>query len=394
MGRIKKLVPIMCSTLGRDDVYLAEHLLSRPDSWADPLPVAKAEQWLARWLGLEEAFGFMGGRAALFSIAKALGIGRGDEVIVPGLTCQVVTNAFEYNGAVCVHADIEEQTLNMDVARMGEKIGPRTRAVLLQHTFGVPARDTRAIVDLAAEHGLTVIEDVAHGLGGSLGGKKLGTFGDVSFFSTERTKIINTIHGGFAATSDPEIRKGLSQVKENAGFPPEQKIREILNTLLFCYHTKVSPDRVETFDWATRHFGQTLIPQMTDLEFEGRFEPMYGWRMPGPVGALAMNQLQKFESFIPGRRAAAAKWTAWAEQKGYGTVHPDPDAQCAWIRYPVLVPRAMKKDTTWIEDELGMEPGVWFTTPRHPRQDPIPGIPIGWKIAGTVVNLPTGLWVK
>lgn len=393
MALLKKLTPIMCNTLGPDDVRAAEALLENPGSWEDPAPVRDAETWLARWLGLEQAFGFMGGRAALHAIAKALNLSRGDEVIIPGLTCQVVVNAFEYTGAACVYADIEDDTFNMDVAHFAGKISPRTRAVLLQHTFGVPARDTLAIVALARERGITIIEDVAHGLGGRLAGRKLGTFGDVSFFSTERTKMVNTIHGGFAATSDTEILEGLARVREQSPYPPAEKIRDILNTLMFCYYTKVHPDRVNRFDWAVKTYGQSLIPQMTDLEFKGVFEPMYGCRMPGPMGTLALNQLKKFESFIPLRQEAARKWELWARGRGYGTARPDPEAYCTWLRFPVIVPRALKADTAWIENELGMEPGVWFQTPCHPKEKEIPGIPTGWKIARTVINLPTGLWV-
>lgn len=394
MARGKKLTPIMCNTLGPDDVRIAEALMASPDAWGDPAPVRDAEDWLAEWLGLDRAFGFMGGRAALYAIARALNLSKGDEVIVPGLTCQVVVNAFEYNGATCVHADIEEETFNMDYRQLAAKLTPRTRAVLLQHTFGVPARDTLAIVALARKRNITIIEDVAHGLGGRLGGRKLGTFGDVSFFSTERTKMINTIHGGFAATSDPAIREGLTGVQNQSPFPPAEKIRDILNTLLFCYYTQVHRDRINRFDWAVKTYGHSLIPQMTDLEFKGIFEPMYGCRMPGPIGTLALNQLQKFEPFIPLRQAAARKWEAWAGGRGYGTSRPGPDAYCTWLRFPVIVPEPLKADTAWIENELGMEPGVWFQSPCHPQERVIPGIPTGWKIARTVINLPTGLWVE
>lgn len=394
MPRIKRLIPIMCNTLGEDDVNLAEDLLKNSGAWKDHGPVKRAETWLAGWLGLDRTFGFMGGRAALYAIARAIGLSRGDEVIIPGLTCQVVVNAFEYTGATCVHADIEGDTFNMDARRLAEKIHPGTKAILLQHTFGVPARDTLAIVETAKKNKITIIEDVAHGLGGRLAGKKLGTFGDVSFFSTERTKMINTIHGGFAASSDPFIRRGLARIQEQAPFPSEGKIREILNTLLFCYYTKVHPERTERREWAVKTYGQGLIPQMTDLELKGIFEPMYACRMPGPIGRLALNQMEKFEPFVAQRQAAAQQWETWARSKGYGTARPGRDAHCTWLRFPMLVPEPLKADTTWIEDELGMEPGVWFQTPCHPNPRQINDIPIGWKTARTVVNLPTGLWVK
>lgn len=394
MTRPRNITPIMCNTLQKDDAGMAADLLENRGKWLDSAPVAAAEQWLADWLGLKKAFGFMGGRAALYSIIKALGISTGDEVILPGLTCQVVVNAVEYNGGVCVHADIERDTFNMDVAQFARKITPRTKAVLLQHTFGIPARDTLAIVALAKEKGITIIEDTAHGLGGRLNGRKLGTFGDVSFFSSERTKMINTIHGGFAASSDEKILGCLGQVHGKAEMPDMVTIRRILHTLLFCYYTKVHEDRERLFDMARKKYGLALIPQMTDLEHTGRFEPLYALKMPGAIGALALNQLEKFESFIPLRQDAAGKWRNWSLEQGYKVARPIKNSDCTWLRYPVIVPEHRKQDTSWIEKELGMEPGVWFQTPCHPNTRDIPDIPVGWDVAKTVINLPTGLWVR
>lgn len=389
-----KLTPIMCSTLEQDDADMAKQLLDNQNEWLDNAPVLAAEQWLADWLDLKKAFGFMGGRAALYCIIKALGISRGDEVILPGFTCQVVVNAVEYNGATCVHADVEPDTFNLDVEQFRRKITPLTRAVLLQHTFGVPARDTLAIVKLAKQKGITIIEDVAHGLGGRLNGQKLGTFGDVAFFSSERTKMINTIHGGFVASSNEAILRSVKQVYTNAGTPDMGKIDEILNTLLHCYYTKVHKDRMQLWEQAQKKYGPVLIPQMTDFEHTGQFEPMYARKMPGAIGKLALNQLEKFETLIPLRQEAAEKWKKWALQQGYQVARPIKNSHCTWLRYPVVVPEHMKEDTSWIEQELGMEPGVWFQTPCHPNFRQIPDVPVGWRLAKTVINLPTGLWVR
>lgn len=390
----RKITPIMCSTLEEDDVKIALDLLENKDTWLDTAGVHQSEQWLARWLGVKKAFGFMGGRAALYNIARALNISKGDEVILPGLTCQVVVNAFEYNGATCVHADIERDTFNMDVNRFAEKITNRTKAVLLQHTFGVPARDTLAIVSLARKHGITIIEDTAHALGGKLDGQKLGTFGDVSFFSSERTKMINTIHGGFAASSNVDILKNLENIYREVQPPGMDKIKKILHTLVYCYYTKVGPDRLQCPDTVRQTYGQNLIPQMTDQEFAGEFEPLYACKMPGAIGVLALNQLKKFETFIPLRQKAAQMWRKWSLAKGYQVASPIDTSYCTWLRYPVIVPEHQKKDTAWIENDLGMEAGVWFQTPCHPNPRNIPDIPIGWEVSKTIINLPTGLWVR
>jgi perosamine synthetase len=383
----------MCNTIQTDDVQIALDLLENENSWYEQRPVLQAENWLSDWLGVKKAFGFMGGRAALYCIAKALCITKGDEVILPGLTCQVVANAFEYNGANCVYADIERETFSMDVDRFSEKITSRTRAVLLQHTFGIPARDTLAIVALARKHGITVIEDTAHGLGGTLNGQRLGTFGDVSFFSSERTKMINTIHGGFAASSDYRILESLEKLHENAAVPERDTIKRIFKTLLYCYYTKIHENRMNLLDFAEKSYGHDLVPQMTEHEHNGEFEPMYALKMPGAIGALALNQLKKFETFIPQRQRTAEHWRRWALSRGFQVAQPTENSSCTWLRYPVIVPESKKQNTSWIAEELAMEAGVWFQTPCHPSLKDIPDIPIGWDVSRKVINLPTGLWV-
>lgn len=394
MTRSQKITPIMCNTIQEDDVRLALNLLEQDEKWFDPGGVASSEKWFAAWLGVKKTFGFMGGRASLYAIVKALKIGKGDEIILPGLTCQVVVNAFEYNEVTCVFADIERDTFNLDAKRFAEKITPKTKAVLFQHTFGIPARDTHDIIALAREHGLIVIEDTAHGLGGTLDGQKLGTFGDVSFFSSERTKIINTIHGGFVASSDQEILKNIEKIYHNSALPDKNTVRSILHTLLYCYYTKVHTNRDNLIKFAKEKYGHNLIHQMTEPEFKGEFEPMYSYRMPGAIGELALNQLAKFESFLPERQRAADVWRKWALEQGYQVPQPTANSVCAWIRYPVIVPEDKKQDTSWIADELDMEAGVWFQTPCHPAVRDIPDIPVGWEISRKIINLPTGLWVK
>ena len=153
-------------------------------------------------------------------------------------------------------------------------------------------------------------------------------------------------------------------------------------------------DRERLFDMARKKYGPALIPQMTDLEHTGRFEPLYALKMPGAIGALALNQLEKFESFIPLRQDAAGKWRNWSLEQGYKVARPIKNSDCTWLRYPVIVPEHRKQDTSWIEKELGMEAGVWFQTPCHPNTRDIPDIPVGWDVAKTVINLPTGLWVR
>ena len=111
-----------------------------------------------------QAFAFWKGRVALYAILESLGIGPGDEVIMPGFTCVVVPNAVLYRGAIPIYVDIEETSFTMDVRDIEQKITSRTRAIIVQHTYGIPA-EMDAIMAVAAQAGVAVIEDCAHALG-------------------------------------------------------------------------------------------------------------------------------------------------------------------------------------------------------------------------------------
>src|SRR5207302_3872730 len=127
---------------------------------------------------------FAASRMALYAILEALGVGAGDEVIVPAFTCVVVPNAVRYRRATPVFVDIDRASWNIDPLAVERAITPRTRAVLVQHTFGVPA-DLRAVARVTAARGIAIIEDCAHLIGVSTEDGQLGTMGDAAFFSFE-----------------------------------------------------------------------------------------------------------------------------------------------------------------------------------------------------------------
>ena len=178
--------------------------------WTDWTP--RYEEATRDRLGLPYAVAFGSGRMALYAILEALGIGPGDEVILPAFTCVVVPNAVLYRGAWPVYVDIRKNDFNIDTQKIEKAVTPRTKAILAQHTFG-QACDIEGILEIARKHNLRVIEDCAHALGASLNGKKLGTFGDTAFVSTDHTKIISTSVGGIALCEKNEIGEHLKAIQ-------------------------------------------------------------------------------------------------------------------------------------------------------------------------------------
>ncbi len=136
---------------------------------------------------------FFKGRVALYAILKAMEIQSGDEVILPGFTRVVVPNAIIYLNGRPVYVDIDKKTYNIDVTKIEEKIKYRTKAIVAQHTFGIPAEMDK-ISEIAKKYNLYVIEDACHAIGSKYKGKEVGPFSDAAFFSyvsknTKRKKI-------------------------------------------------------------------------------------------------------------------------------------------------------------------------------------------------------------
>jgi dTDP-4-amino-4,6-dideoxygalactose transaminase len=153
--------------------------------------------------------------AALHLACLALGIGPGDEVIVPSLTFVATANAVRYVGATPVFADIvSPDDLTVSPAAINSLITPRTRAIIVMHYAGYPC-DMSTILSIAKQHGLFVIEDAAHAIGSELNGRKLGTFGDISCFSFFSNKNMTTGEGGMLTTDNDDLAQKLSRLRSH-----------------------------------------------------------------------------------------------------------------------------------------------------------------------------------
>src|SRR3989338_3698878 len=137
-----------------------------------------------------DTFLFLSGREALCALLQALPLQDGDEVIVQGYTCVVVPNAIEAAGGVPVYADIDRDTLNLNARTVAPHITPRTRAIICQHTFGIPAL-AEELKKLCVRHGLLLIEDCAHVMPDATGPADVGAHGNFVFFSFGRDKALS-----------------------------------------------------------------------------------------------------------------------------------------------------------------------------------------------------------
>lgn len=172
------------------------------------------EQDFARVCGVKYAVGVSSGTSAVLLSLMALGIGIGDEVIVPSLTFVATASPAKFLGADLVYADINPETYTIDPADVERKISPRTRAIIPVHLYGHPC-DMDVINELAKKHNLYVIEDACQAHGAAYKGKRTGSLGDIACFSFYPSKNITVLgDGGMITTGNSELAKKVSMLRD------------------------------------------------------------------------------------------------------------------------------------------------------------------------------------
>ena len=202
----KDFLPVSRPHVTEDEISAAISVL-RSGWWTTGPKTAEFEKEMAGYLKEDsEIFtaALSSCTAGLHLSLVALGIGAGDEVIVPTMTFAATAQVVDWIGAKPVLCDIEEDTLNIDTAKAELLITKKTRAIIPVHMGGYPC-DMAAIGDLGDKHGLKVIEDAAHAIGAKYRGKKIGNFSDLTVFSFYATKNLAMGEGGMAVSKDKSL---------------------------------------------------------------------------------------------------------------------------------------------------------------------------------------------
>lgn len=196
------------------------------------------------------------GRQGLFHLLGALELSSGSEVILSSYNFHVIPKVVQDAGLIPVFCEVNENTLNISVEKLKQKITPQTKVIIVTHSFG-QAADIQSIVELAHEKNIFVIEDCAHALGATLGPKKLGSYGDASFFSFETVKHINTLGGGMVAIKSSIISEKYDQLAEDFSVQ-KINIQSIKKGLFFLLEWVISLRLVFSF---------TVFPLLLILQF-------------------------------------------------------------------------------------------------------------------------------
>ena len=398
--RAHRLVAQLWGTTTLTDCIVAfRHIISTNRRVQGPA-IGAYEQAFARHVGVRYAHSFSSGRVALYGLLRALGVGPGDEVLLQVPTHIVVANAIRYVGARPVYVDCQLDTYNMDLDLAERRITPKTKVLLLQHTFGIPV-DMDAALDLVRRHGLILIEDCVHALGATFKGKQIGSFGHAAFFSTEETKIISSTMGGMAVTDDPKLSQRLLRFQSACPWPSGSlAIRYLLKLIMYHLFAQpyLHPYTRPVYMFLRRSPKTHLAPGATAGDEQRGGRPVhYEQRLSNAQAVLALRQLQRLEANLAHRRAIADAYQTLLSEQGIHVPVPPPESVPAFVRYPIWVedrPTAMR-----IASPHAVL-GQWFNTVLEESISPAHGdyqmgsCPRAAAAAEHLVNLPTHPRVK
>jgi perosamine synthetase len=291
------IIPVCEPTLGGNESHYVMDCLNT--NWISSAGkyIDLFEQEFSRKVGCERGIACVSGTAALHLITAALGLGPGDEVIIPTHTMVATAYAVSYTGARPILVDSERKTWNMDVSQIEAKITDRTKAIIVVHTYGHPV-DMDPVLDIARRHDLVVVEDAAEAHGAEYKDRLAGSLADAAAFSFYANKIITTGEGGMITTNNTRLAETVRTLRDHA-FSKE------------------------------RHFWHKFIG--------------YSFRMTNLQAAVGLAQTEQMEGFVGRRRENAALYTSLLQDvEGLSLPVEEPWAKNVYWMYGMLV-----------EDEFG-----------------------------------------
>jgi perosamine synthetase len=309
------------------------------------------ERSFAEFCGVEHALTCANGTVALHLALLALGVGPGDEVIVPTLTYVASANAVVYCGATPVLVDSEPDSWNLDPARVAEAITERTKAIMAVHLYGHPA-DMDPLVELAREHRIAIVEDAAEAHGAQYRGQTVGSIGDVSTFSFYGNKIITTGEGGAVVTNDAELATRIKMLRGQGQDP-------------------------------NRRYWFPVVG--------------YNYRLTNVAAAIGLGQLERVDWHLERRREVARWYAEFLGPDRRITTSPEqPWARSSfWISCALLAEDTQPRDDVMARlADRGIETRPFFypmhTLPMYEHLlRPEAGFPVAESLARRGLNLPT-----
>jgi len=334
------------------------------------------------------------GRVGLYAVLKAMGLGPGDEVILPAFTCVVVPNAILYTGATPVYVDINPNSLCCDVQSIEKAITPKTKAILIQNMLGL-SYEVHEIGSLAKARGIYTIEDCTHGFGGKYQGQFNGLMSDAAFFSSQWNKPFSTGIGGMLVINHPALKEPLQKINATLE-APSFKDRLVLSALIWARTYLLKGYTYWTllrwYRWMSNK--GWVVGSSSAEELAGTTMPEGYVKGMSPVqcrkGIKSLKSLQKAMLL---RKNNAFKVHDWLVEHHKMCVPQPLMEDHAFLKYPLLV----KDREAFIEkaEKARLPLGDWFISPLHPVKSSlvpwglnIDDCPQARYISEHIVNLP------
>lgn len=349
----------------QDDVLLAFQLLFQFSKWIKTSPVRQLENAFSEYLSIPNAVAFNSGRSAMMAILHSLNFEKGDEVLVQAFTCNAVPNPILWEGLKPVYVDCNIGDFNMSVEDLRQKITKKSRAVVVQHTFGLPA-DLDAIDKVCQENNLILIEDCAHALGATYKGRLVGTFGAAAFFSFSRDKVISSVYGGMAVAKDKELAERIKTYWEKIDNPPFfWTFQQLLHPVLMNWIVLPTYSILGKYLLVVFQKMHILSRAIHKKEKQGEKPSYFPKRLPPPLALLALRQFLKLEQFNAHRKDIAEFYIKELNNTPFQLPERIAQRSSMHLRFPVRHKNAheiIKK--SWKQNILL---GDWYTCPIAPE---------------------------
>jgi len=304
-------------------------------------------------------------RVGLYALLKTMGVGPGDEVILPAFTCVVVPSAVIYLGATPVYVDIDQETFSASVAGIEKAITENTKVVICQNTFGLSV-EIEKIVAVAKERGIYTIEDCTHGFGGTHNGKPNGVYCDAAIYSTQWNKPFSTGVGGFASVRNEALIGRLEEINQEATNPG---VGEQVQLLVLMVAKLVLLNRysywvlIRLYRWLSSK--NIVVGSSSPDELEGVDKPSGYFKNSGALQSFVGNiALKKLPEAAALRIKNGQMYSELLLGLGKNHVAPAHFKNHGFLVYPLLVHD--RPQFTELAEKHGISLNDWFNSPLHP----------------------------
>ncbi len=355
----------------KDDFRLALRILLKPRSYLKGSYPFKLKKWFRDFFKVENITLYDSARTALYYCLKEMGVGSGDEVVIQAFTCIAAVNPIKWLKAKPVYVDIDKDSLSLDLDDLAEKINKNTKVIIVQHTFGYPAKIDK-IIKLAKTKNIKVIEDCAHTIGTEYKGVKLGKFGDAAIFSLGRDKAISGSFGGVLIANRNDLSEKLSKIEKGLKYPSKKWIaRQVFYTIISYvirnFYDLLSIGRIIHFISLKSGI---ILKATTKGEKKKSSKPNHVMsQMPNAFAEVALNQLKKLSSFNSKRKEYTRIYLKSLKEMDLKEVTV-PDIKLHegkfLIRFPILVEDREK--LIEFASQNGVILGNWYDSPIAPKE--------------------------